>query len=156
MSERRDDRFQHARQIGQHIEIAEAKNAIAPGAEKRLASEIVITLRSFDVMPSVDLDDEPVLMTEEVDHVRADRGLSTKARATETMCPQGVPDLAFGIGHVPTERARARPHPRNDAPDRRFRLVSHDRPVVPPSPSPTLPRTRGRESAPPLRVRRGF
>jgi len=68
---RNSARLQHRSQdrikIVQHIIIADAKDAIAGRLEVRLALAVVI--RASDMAVPIELDDQPVLETNEVDDV---------------------------------------------------------------------------------------
>jgi hypothetical protein len=52
------------------------------------------------VLPSVDLDDEPILLRYKIDDERADRHLPSKAQAHQTMSAEHEPQAALGICHV--------------------------------------------------------
>jgi len=59
------------------------------------------------MLPAIDLDDDPELMTGEVGEVRTDRRLASKAMLLEWRLPQMLPELLFSFGRVTTQRSCA-------------------------------------------------
>jgi len=92
------DSFEHPVPIPRHVEIAETKHTIALGFEKTRAPRIALLLLVFEVLSTVDFNDELRRMRNEVDDVWTDRRLSSETYAIQPMRPHAIPDDALGIG----------------------------------------------------------
>ena len=57
-----------------------------------------------EVLPAIELDDEPRSMTDKVSDVAFDRDLPPKAGSGQAMIAQLRPKDALGVGGIPTER----------------------------------------------------
>jgi hypothetical protein len=96
-----DDHLEHARAIAQHVMIPEAQNAITFRYEPTIALNVACIL---SVLATIDLDDQPLLLTNEVDNVAADWHLPPEAQSVEAMCPQHEPEASLGVRHVAAQR----------------------------------------------------
>jgi hypothetical protein len=52
------------------------------------------------VLAAIDLDNQSLLLTDEIDDERTDRHLPSKAQTDETMSTKHEPQETFGIRHV--------------------------------------------------------
>src|SRR5262249_10328641 len=92
--QRRVDRLHHPLDIRQHIVVPETQHPIP------LRFEILTSLRVGEnairpiMLPTVDLDDEALLMAGEVREVRTDRGLPPEMCLRDRDAPQILPELA--------------------------------------------------------------
>ena len=75
------DAFQNGGQIGCDLRVPESNNAIAFVLEPALAFEVSFGDIILVVMPAIELDDQALCWTEEVDDVSTDRSLPAEVRA---------------------------------------------------------------------------
>jgi hypothetical protein len=71
--------LQNSGPVAENFRVPEAKNAVAFRAQPFVP--LLITYRLGRVLPAIDLDNQSMLRTYEVDDERADRYLSSKAQA---------------------------------------------------------------------------
>ena len=72
----RNDHFQHAAAIAQHVMIPEAEHAIAFRCEPSVAFGIT---RVLGVLSTIDFDDEALVMADKINRETADRCLPPEA-----------------------------------------------------------------------------
>ena len=130
MFDRGGDRFQHALSVHHDIEIAEAKNAIAFGCEKGVPPHVAPEMGVLEMLPTVDFDNQVVLVANEIDDVGADGRLAPEACTAKSMRSDEVPDSLFCFGHLAAQQTRASAHLRLHAPYWLFRLISHRRALL--------------------------
>jgi hypothetical protein len=98
-AERRPDGLDNPGGVAQHVMVPESQYTIPRRNEELVTPSIRSTVQ---VLPAIDLDHEPSLHAQEVDHVRADRHLAAEAMAIELAHAQVAPEPALGEGHVGT------------------------------------------------------
>jgi hypothetical protein len=59
------------------------------------------------MLAAVHFDDQPAIVTDEVENVTADRYLAAKAKSLEPVRAQSVPKLTLGVRHGPSEHLRS-------------------------------------------------
>jgi len=96
---------QHAIRVRECLIVPEAQHAIAPFLEPFRARGIAI---GSIMLPAIELNDERCFRAEEVDDVCADRLLPSKTKSAELLLAKPHPEMALGIGRVPTQFAGAR------------------------------------------------
>jgi hypothetical protein len=90
--------------IGHDVAIVEPKHAVAWALQISVASRVAPLVLSLEVLGAVDLDDEPCIVTDEIDDERSDWSLPPKARAIEPMSAHAVPDDPLGVSEAPPQR----------------------------------------------------
>jgi len=124
--------------------IIEPKDAKSLIHQERISPRVTLGMFFFEMLPTINFDDELCIATDEINNIWAYRSLTTKARPAHPMGAQCGPYAPLGIGRITPQRSRAVALFGRDAPVRRLREISHDGSRVA-APSPPLPRTRGRE-----------
>jgi hypothetical protein len=134
-------RFQHTLEVLQNIAVPKAQNAIAtrlkPSRARLIVSDPVV------VLAAVDLDQQAMRQTGEIDDVWADRNLAPKTAAADLTVSQLPPELALGVRQVPSKL----PGPSGS---HASRLSAMSRAVA--TPHPTLPLKGGGIWTPPSQV----
>jgi hypothetical protein len=104
--ERRVNGTHHAVDLDEHLVIPEPQYAVSARLQISCSLCIRRDLAIFAMSASINLDDEPMLMTCEVGEVSSDRGLATKVSLFQRQPTQMPPQLPLRIGHLPTQGAR--------------------------------------------------
>ena len=89
--------FQHAVDIPKHVVVPKAQNLEASVRATSITNCIRL---AFIVLPAVDLNDESRFEANEVNKVRTDLNLATKAQAVELFGTEMPPEEAFCIRRV--------------------------------------------------------
>jgi hypothetical protein len=84
--------------------IVESEHPESFGREIRISPRVACAMLGLKVLSAIQLNDQLGRKTDEIDHVGTNWCLSAECRAEKSMCAQGIPDSAFGIGHIPTQR----------------------------------------------------
>ena len=98
------DALKHTVGIAERVVIPESRQTVAKTFQERGAPRIVV--RTYRMLPAVELHDQPPLTAAEVDNVGADRDLARELHAEQASIPQAGPDAALCIGLPPTQPAR--------------------------------------------------
>ena len=80
------------------VAIPEAHDSITVKAHEGVATSIIVLL--FDVLATVQLDDQLGFKTSEIADIGSERPLATKAKAIKLSPPQAAPEKSLGIGGV--------------------------------------------------------
>jgi hypothetical protein len=107
-AQRRQDNFQHALDVLQHIVVPEAKDAIAMRTKVSGSLRITDNVIRLIMLPAIDLDDQASLMAGEVCKVRTDSGLPPEMGSLNWQAPQMPPKFAFRFDHVAAQSTSAR------------------------------------------------
>ena len=154
------DHVAHASRIAHYLVVPESQHPETAGAQEGIARGVA---RRTAVLPAIDLQQQASLRAGEVGDVRAHRELAAEAVARQLAHAQARPEPALGIGHVAPQLAGAVPllaltHPcvspvassissvldgRSGIRGSCGRLSESSSPRL--APTPTLPRSRGRE-----------
>jgi hypothetical protein len=100
------DGSQHALRLLQHVVVPKAQHAIASRSEKRGSRRICAG--ACHVLTPIDLNDDPPLVTGEIDEIGTDGRLAAKMKFLSEQGAQMPPELSLGIGHRTAKLARSR------------------------------------------------
>jgi hypothetical protein len=101
------DRVHHAVQITVDLVVPEPKRAKAAIIEKAVAPCVLSGARIEAVLRAVDLDDEPVTQTDEIEDLTPAWRLTAEVVPVRTQLTQAQPKLDLLRGHAPAQLARA-------------------------------------------------
>jgi hypothetical protein len=93
----RNDRFQNAVSISQHIGIPEAEYPITFRLQPSISFDVACVLR---VLPAIHFDDQLSLVANKVDDEATDRSLPPEAQSIQAVSAQRRPKTMLRIGHV--------------------------------------------------------
>ena len=95
---RGDDDVEHRIDLGQHVVVPEAQDAVPPLGEPSRASGVPVL--ALHVLAAVEFDDEFGFGAGEVSDEWADRMLTTEASPVDLPAAQTAPQQTLGVGHV--------------------------------------------------------
>jgi hypothetical protein len=78
--------------------IVEAKNAKAFAREESVSASVALHMLRLEMLATVNLDHQVCSMTHEINDIRTNRSLATKARAAHAMRAQRSPYPPLGVG----------------------------------------------------------
>ena len=92
-----DDSVQHAGSIFQNIGIPETKYPITLGGEPAIAFQVSCRI---GMLSSVEFNNQPAIMADEINNETPDRRLATKAQAVQSVCAQRCPQARLSVRHL--------------------------------------------------------
>lgn len=119
-SERTIQPLQHRHGVLQHLVIPEADDGYPFTFEERRPCRIAVLRSRGGVLPTVQLDAQPLLVAVEVQDIGLDRVLAAELQPAESIIPQQPPEQAFGVGLFSAELASKRNECRRE---RRYALT---------------------------------
>lgn len=96
--------LQHGRSLGQHLIVPEAQYRKSRFPQHLTTRGIPRGL--LQMLPTIQLDDQPSLQTSKIGEVSSDRHLPTKLMTVQAPVPEVAPKMPFSIGLGSTQAAR--------------------------------------------------
>ena len=98
------EHLQHASEVAENFVVPDANDSVANCIKVSIAAPIGCAV---GMLPTIDLDDETLLTTQEVHVVRSEGLLARKLQPTETAVAKRQPQDPFGSRASPPQRAGA-------------------------------------------------
>src|ERR1700686_3564432 len=98
--------------------IVKTEHAESLGIQICIARRVTQFMGAFEMLATIDLDNQHRCMRDEVSYVGTDRDLSPEPGSIQSMGANCVPDDPLRRGHISPQCACVRPHTRGDTPSR--------------------------------------